>query len=244
MSDVVVAGHRWWPLMRESKTDLAPQFDPSSFEGATYQRWKDAGYFGADPRSAKETYVIVMPPPNVTAELHMGHGLNNTIQDVLIRWRRMQGREALWVPGTDHAGIATQNVVERQLAAEGKTRWDLGREAFVKRVWDWVGETGGTILDQLKSIGSSADWSRTCFTLDEAPSRAVREVFDLKPAGIIAALKLRGPIYRPTAAYGHFGRTPTDATVHGNAVRLFSWEDPSLASALEEATRQLEAVGT
>ncbi len=157
--------------------DLPKRFDPSAYEKDSYTRWWERGYFSADPQSGRETYVIVMPPPNVTAELHMGHGLNNTIQDVLIRWRRMQGREALWVPGTDHAGIATQNVVERQLAAEAKTRWDLGREAFVERVWAWVHETGGTILDQLKAIGSSADWSRTCFTLDPGPSRAVREVF-------------------------------------------------------------------
>ncbi|NIR44049.1 MAG: valine--tRNA ligase [Gemmatimonadetes bacterium] len=158
-------------------TELAPRFQPRAFEAGTYERWWKAGYFGADPRGDGAAYVIVMPPPNVTAELHMGHGLNNTVQDVLIRWRRMQGRNALWVPGTDHAGIATQNVVERRLAAEGQTRWDLGREAFVERVWDWVHETGGTILDQLKAIGSSADWDRTCFTLDPGPSRAVREVF-------------------------------------------------------------------
>ncbi len=157
--------------------DLATRFDPGSFEDSTYASWSERGYFAADPHSGRETYVIVMPPPNVTAELHMGHGLNNTIQDTLIRWRRMQKREALWIPGTDHAGIATQHVIERRLAAEGKSRWDLGREPFVERVWDWVGETGGTILEQLKAIGSSADWSRTCFTLDPGPSRAVREVF-------------------------------------------------------------------
>jgi valyl-tRNA synthetase len=168
--------------------ELAPRFQPQAFEEAIYARWRDRGYFGADPHGDGQTYVIVMPPPNVTAELHMGHGLNNTIQDVLIRWRRMQGRRALWVPGTDHAGIATQNVVERQLAAEGKTRWDLGREAFVERVWDWVGETGGTILEQLKAIGSSADWERTCFTLDSGPSAAVREVF--------VRLYERGLVYR------------------------------------------------
>jgi valyl-tRNA synthetase len=126
---------------------------------------------------ARDPFVIVIPPPNVTAVLHMGHGLNNTIQDVLIRWRRMQGRAALWVPGTDHAGIATQNVVERLLAQEGKTREDLGREAFVERTWAFVRETGGTILDQLKAIGSSCDWERTRFTLDPGLSRAVREVF-------------------------------------------------------------------
>jgi len=157
--------------------ELPPRFDPRAFEEPTYAGWIDHGYFSADAHSGRDTYVIVMPPPNVTAELHMGHGLNNTIQDVLIRWRRMQGRGALWVPGTDHAGIATQNVVERRLAAEGSTRWDLGRETFVARVWDWVHETGGTILDQLKAIGSSADWTRTAFTLDPGLSKAVREVF-------------------------------------------------------------------
>ena len=160
-----------------SSAELLPRFDPRGFEEETYARWIERGYFHADPERGREPYVIIMPPPNVTASLHMGHGLNNTIQDVLIRWRRMQGRESLWLPGTDHAGIATQNVVERQLAAEGKSRHDLGRERFVQRVWEWVRETGGTILEQLRAIGSSADWSRTCFTLDPGPSRAVREVF-------------------------------------------------------------------
>jgi valyl-tRNA synthetase len=158
---------------------LPPQYDPKAFETALYETWEDRGYFGADAAEAggRDPYVIVMPPPNVTSVLHMGHGLNNTIQDVLIRWRRMQGRLALWVPGTDHAGIATQNVVEKQLAEEGLTRFDLGREAFEARVWDWVRETGPRILGQLRAIGSSCDWSRTAFTLDEGLSRAVREVF-------------------------------------------------------------------
>ena len=132
-----------------------------------------------------------MPPPNVTAELHIGHGLNNTVQDVLIRFERMRGRRALWVPGTDHAGIATQNVVERLLAKEGLTRFDLGREAFVERVWAHVRETGARILEQLQAIGCSADWSRTYFTLDEDLSRAVREVF--------VRLYEKGLIYR-----GHY----------------------------------------
>jgi valyl-tRNA synthetase len=161
--------------------ELAPRLDPQSIEPARYQRWVDGGYFHV-PASAvledgREPYVIVIPPPNVTAALHMGHGLNNTVQDVLVRWRRMQGRATLWVPGTDHAGIATQNVVERQLAAEGLHRDDLGREKFVERVWDFVGETGGTILKQLESIGASCDWDRTRFTLDEDLKQAVREVF-------------------------------------------------------------------
>jgi valyl-tRNA synthetase len=158
---------------------LAPQYDPSQIEGPLYGWWQDRGLFrpehAADPTA--EPYVIMMPPPNVTAELHAGHGLNNTVQDVLIRFERMRGRRALWLPGTDHAGIATQNVVERLLAKEGLTRFDLGREAFVERVWAYVRRTGATILEQLKAIGCSADWSRTYFTLDEGLSRAVRETF-------------------------------------------------------------------
>ena len=155
-------------------------FDPRAVEARILRMWEEGGYFGASPEDAEagaEPYVIVIPPPNVTAVLHMGHGLNNTIQDVLIRWRRMQGRTTLWVPGTDHAGIATQNVVERRLAEEGKTRYDLGREAFVQRVWEHVDRTGDRILGQLKAIGCSCDWTRTRFTLDEGLSRAVREIF-------------------------------------------------------------------
>ncbi len=156
---------------------LPPQYDPHRVERRLYQRWLNRGVFTARVDSPKEPHVIVIPPPNVTAELHMGHGLNNTIQDVLIRFERMRGREALWLPGTDHAGIATQNVVERIVAKEGKTRFDLGRDAFIERVWAYVRETGNTILEQLKVIGASCDWSRTRFTLDPAYSRAVREVF-------------------------------------------------------------------
>ena len=150
-------------------------YDPRPVEPAIYKRWLDAGVFPPGP--AGEAYVIVMPPPNVTAVLHMGHGLDITTQDVLIRFERMRGRAALWVPGTDHAGIATQNVVEKLLAQEGKTRLDVGREAFLARVWEFVKKTGSTILEQLKVIGSSCDWTRTRFTLDPAYSRAVREVF-------------------------------------------------------------------
>ena len=161
--------------------ELPPRLDARAIEAPLYGEWRGQGRFHV-PASAvldegRDPYVIVIPPPNVTAVLHMGHGLNNTIQDVLIRWRRMQGRAAEWLPGTDHAGIATQNVVERQLAAEGKTRRDLGRQAFVERVWAFVRETGGTILKQLEAIGCSCDWERTAFTLDPGLSRAVREVF-------------------------------------------------------------------
>ena len=158
---------------------LAPQYNPSSIESELYQWWTERGLFSPDSHApgSGQPYVIMMPPPNVTAVLHMGHGLNNTVQDVLIRFERMRGRRALWLPGTDHAGIATQNVVERELAQEGLTRFDLGRDAFVERVWAHVRETGAAILEQLKAIGSSADWSRTYFTLDEGLSRAVRETF-------------------------------------------------------------------
>ena len=160
---------------------LSPQYDPGAIETPLYREWEERGYFRADAQAVRsrnaDPYVIVIPPPNVTAVLHMGHGLNNTIQDVLTRWQRMRGREALYLPGTDHAGIATQNVVERILAAEGRTRAEVGREAFVERVWSFVDETGSTILQQLRAIGCSCDWSRTRFTLEPALSRAVREVF-------------------------------------------------------------------
>ena len=167
---------------------LPPQYDPHVVEGPLYQRWLDARVFNAHAESAKRPYVIVIPPPNVTAVLHMGQGLNVVTQDVLIRFERMRGREALWLPGTDHAGIATQNVVERLIAKEGKTRFDLGRAAFVERVEQFVRETGSTISEQLKHIGASCDWSRMRFTLDPAYSRAVREVF--------VALWEEGLIYR------------------------------------------------
>jgi len=161
---------------------LPARLDPASIEPPLYRKAREQGHFHVSAARALEEgadpYVIVIPPPNVTAVLHMGHGLNNTVQDVLIRWRRMQGRASLWVPGTDHAGIATQNAVERLLAAdEGVTRFDLGREAFVERVWAFVDRTGGTILDQLGAIDASCDWERTRFTLEPDLSRAVREVF-------------------------------------------------------------------
>src|SRR5215470_3845969 len=160
-----------------ASSELPPQYDPSAVEAGLYRTWMERGAFAPTPGPGREPYVIVIPPPNVTGVLHMGHGLNNTIQDVLIRFERARGRETLWLPGTDHAGIATQNVVERLIAKEGKTRFDLGREAFVERVWAFVRTTGNTILEQLKQIGASCDWTRTRFTLDPAYTRAVREVF-------------------------------------------------------------------
>ncbi len=156
---------------------LAPQYDPKDIEARTYQRWSARGLFAPEVRPDGVPYVVMMPPPNVTAQLHMGHGLNNAVQDAIIRFERMRGRRTLWLPGTDHAGIATQNVVERLVAAEGFSRFDLGRETFVQRVWEYVRDTGSTILDQLRALGASCDWSRTYFTLDEGLSRAVREAF-------------------------------------------------------------------
>jgi valyl-tRNA synthetase len=162
-------------------SQLSTKYSPAEFEAPLYKEWEDKGYFRARSEhvleGGREPYTIVIPPPNVTAVLHMGHGLNNTLQDVLTRWRRMQGLEALYLPGTDHAGIATQNVVERLIAKEGKTRDDLGRDAFVERVWAFVDATGQTILEQLRAIGCSCDWTRTRFTLEPDLSRAVREVF-------------------------------------------------------------------
>src|SRR5437899_8398000 len=163
--------------MKTKPFQLPPQYAPHAVERRLYQRWLDSGAFTGHADSPKPPYVIVIPPPNVTAILHMGHGLDTVVQDVLIRFERMRGREALWLPGTDHAGIATQNVVERLIAKEGKSRFDLGREQFVARVTAFVRETGGTILEQLKVIGCSCDWSRTRYTLDPAYSQAVREVF-------------------------------------------------------------------
>ncbi len=157
--------------------ELTKNYNPKEVEERWYRNWLAAGSFHADPKSAKPPYVIVIPPPNVTGILHMGHALNVTLQDVLIRWRRMQGYNALWIPGTDHAGIATQNVVERDLKKEDRTREDLGREAFLQRVWKWREEYGGTIIGQLKKLGCACDWQRERFTMDEGLSRAVVEVF-------------------------------------------------------------------
>ncbi|MCT2586839.1 valine--tRNA ligase [Actinophytocola gossypii] len=158
-------------------TDLPPAWEPATVEAELYQRWVDAGYFTSDASSDKPPFCIVLPPPNVTGSLHMGHALDHTLMDALTRRRRMQGHEALWQPGMDHAGIATQNVVERELVKEGLTRHDLGREAFVERVWEWKGEYGGRILGQMRRLGDGVDWSRDRFTMDEGLSRAVQTIF-------------------------------------------------------------------
>ena len=152
-------------------------YDPRKIEARWYAYWEQAGLFTARADGVRPPYCIVIPPPNITGSLHMGHALNNALQDILVRFKRMQGLDVLWMPGTDHAGIATQNVVERQLAAEGRDRHALGREAFIQRVWQWKAESGGHIILQLKRLGCSCDWSRERFTMDEGLSRAVREVF-------------------------------------------------------------------
>ena len=202
--------------------ELPSLYDAASVEPATYARWLDAGLFTAQATRSSRAggdrtpFVVMMPPPNVTAILHVGHGLNNTVQDVIVRWRRMCGDETLWVPGTDHAGIATQNVVEKQLAAEGLTRFDVGREAFVERTTRFVSETGGEILRQLQAIGASADWSRTAYTLSPVMSVAVREAF--------VRLFEQGLIYR-----GH---------------RVIHWCPRCLTSLSDEEAEFADATGT
>ncbi len=169
-----------------SSRELASTFSPQEIEAPLYQKWVDAGYFTAESHSSKEAFSIVLPPPNVTGVLHIGHALDQTLQDCLSRMKRMQGFEVLWLPGMDHAGIATQNVVEKQLAAAGQSRHDLGREEFVKKVWEWKEESGGAILEQMKRLGSSVDWSRERFTMDEGMSKAVVTIFKrMYDAGLI-----------------------------------------------------------
>jgi valyl-tRNA synthetase len=158
-------------------TDIPKAYDPQIVEEDIYQKWLDSGIFHAHLQSDKKPYSIVIPPPNITDVLHLGHALNNTIQDILIRWKRMQGREAEWLPGVDHAGIATQVVVEKALTREGRSRHDIGREKFIQKVWKWKEEKFDTIIKQLQKIGCSCDWERTRFTMDEGLSRAVVEVF-------------------------------------------------------------------
>jgi len=157
--------------------ELPTQYAPADVEGKLYERWVERGYFTADPESEKPPYTIVIPPPNVTGSLHLGHAFQHTLMDALTRRKRMQGYEALWLPGMDHAGIATQNKVEQQLGEEGKSRHDLGREAFVERVWQWKEEYGGKILGQMRRLGDGVDWSRERFTMDEGLSAAVQTVF-------------------------------------------------------------------
>src|SRR3954453_11878309 len=198
---------------------LEKTYEPSAVEGRIYQAWQDAGAFkaGAGARPGVESFTIVIPPPNVTGSLHIGHALNNTIQDILVRYNRMLGKDVLWQPGTDHAGIAPQMIVERQLMERQEPgRREMGREKFLERVWAWKAESGGTILNQLKRLGASADWSRERFTMDEGLSRAVVKVF--------VALHREGLIYK--------------------AKRLVNW-DPKLLTAISDLeVQQVEVKGS
>ena len=158
-------------------SSLPKTYEPQTVEGKWYRFWEEGGYFKPSGDTARPTFVISMPPPNVTGALHLGHAITATIEDILIRYHRMKGDDTLWVPGEDHAGIATQTVVERLLAQEGTDRHAIGREVFVERVWQWVNQYKSRIQDQHRRLGASCDWSRERFTLDEGLSKAVREVF-------------------------------------------------------------------
>ena len=157
--------------------ELEKNYNPSEIEDRLYHKWLEKKYFHAEVNRDKKPFTIVMPPPNITGKLHMGHALDNTMQDIIIRFKRMQGYEALWIPGTDHASISTEVKVTNALKEEGIDKHELGREGFLKRTWEWKKEYGGTITSQLKKIGSSCDWDRERFTMDEGCSKAVQEVF-------------------------------------------------------------------
>src|SRR3972149_2814182 len=159
------------------KTEMAKAYDPSKVEAALYQRWLDGGYFRARIDPDRDPFCIIMPPPNVTGELHLGHALEDSITDCLVRWPRMRGDPTLWLPGVDHAGIATQNVVEKELAKEGISRHDLGRDKFLERGWQGGDKDRGGLATQPMRLGASCDWDREVFTMDEGPQRAVRTTF-------------------------------------------------------------------
>ena len=163
--------------IHSSKTSLPDRYNPKDVEDPIYSWWEESGYFKAQDNSTKPPFSILLPPPNVTGSLHLGHALDHFIQDCLIRWKRMSGFNALWLPGTDHAGIATQSVVEKELMKAKVRRQDLGREKFLEKVWEWKEQYGDRIVKQMKRLGSSCDWDRHVFTLDKGVSRAVGKVF-------------------------------------------------------------------
>ena len=166
--------------------ELAKQYNPNEVEDRIYKFWLDGDYFHAEVDPEKKPYTIVIPPPNITGQLHMGHALDNTLQDILVRFKRMQGYSTLWLPGTDHASIATEAKIVEKMREEGVTKEEIGREAFLERAWDWKEQYGGRIIDQLKKMGSSCDWKRERFTMDEGCNKAVREVFvNLYEKGLI-----------------------------------------------------------
>ena len=159
------------------KQELAKSYQPKDFEDRIYKMWNDSGSFTPHVDSEKQPYTIVIPPPNITGQLHMGHALDETLQDILIRWKRMSGYSTLWLPGTDHASIATEAKIVEAMRKEGIKKEDIGREAFLERAWAWKKQYGGRIVEQLKKLGSSCDWTRERFTMDEGCSKAVKEVF-------------------------------------------------------------------
>jgi valyl-tRNA synthetase len=217
---------------------LEKTFEPKTAEPRLYAAWEAAGAFKPSDDPAAEPFSIVIPPPNVTGSLHIGHALNNTLQDVLIRFQRMRGKAALWLPGTDHAGIATQMVVERQLAAVGANlgRRDLGREAFVAKIWEWKAESGGTIVNQLRRLGASCDWSRERFTLDDGLSAAVRRVF--------VTLHQQGLIYRDKRLVNwdpHFQTAISDLEVEQKEVDGAYWH---FAYPLEDGSGEIVVATT
>jgi valyl-tRNA synthetase len=199
-------------------TAISSAYEPKAVEEKGYQKWLEQNCFRADTQSSKPSYAIVIPPPNVTGVLTMGHVLNNTIQDVLARRARMRGKEVLWLPGMDHAGIATQNVVEKRLRAEKKTKHDLGREAFVRAVWEWKEKCGGIIIQQLKRLGCSCDWSRERFTMDPGYSRTVQQTFvDLYRKGLIYRGKRMvnwDPFYQTALSDEEVVSVPTSGTLY------------------------------
>ena len=164
-------------MSQESGANIPKTYDPASFERKWYAYWEENKLFHDEADESRTPYSVVIPPPNVTGQLHMGHALDNTLQDILVRYQRMRGKNVVWVPGCDHAGIATQAKVEESLRAEGTNRFELGREKFLARVWDWKQQYGDRIMYQLRTLGASCDWERERFTMDEGCSRAVREVF-------------------------------------------------------------------
>ena len=203
--------------MAERK-ELAKTYDPGEVEDRIYDFWMKGGYFHAEVNPDKKPYTIVIPPPNITGQLHMGHALDETFQDILIRWRRMQGYEALWLPGTDHAAIATEAKIVAAMAEEGVTKEDLGRDGFMERAWAWKEKYGGRIVEQLKKLGSSCDWDRERFTMDEGCSRAVREVF--------VRLYEKGLIYRGERIVNwctHCKTSISDAEVEFEEKDAFFW---------------------
>ena len=216
---------------------LEKNFDPKTAEPRLYEAWEQSGAFAPTDDPNAEPFSIVIPPPNVTGSLHIGHALNNTLQDVLIRFERMRGKAALWLPGTDHAGIATQNIVERQLAEAGNmSRRDLGREAFVEKIWEWKAKSGGTIVNQLRRLGASCDWSRERFTLDEGLSDAVRKVF--------VQLYKEGLIYRDKRLVNwdpHFQTAISDIEVEQREVDGAYWH---FAYPLEDGSGEIVVATT